>query len=253
MSDDKTFSWRDGMPTKPDVDALLKRWPEPNIGDRYEYETVAEVIGYEPGSQRFKTVTDAWRRRVHEKGFVIECDPGAAFFVANADQITAGTYSALNSSARKLRRQRKNLTIARAENDEQRSTIMHQGRLLAETERHLKKAKMNALPTLTADDDRPRISPPVAGQQGRREMNNNPTQLLHDALAASATRHVQPRRCQGTRAAILMQESADRLRHEVRCIRPSVSRIDFEPLDADEPLGELTIDDLPRYLRRQAE
>ena len=165
MSDDKTFSWRDGMPTKPDVDALLKRWPEPNIGDRYEYETVAEVIGYEPGSQRFKTVTDAWRRRVHEKGFVIECDPGAAFFVANADQITASTYSALNSSARKLRRQRKNLTIARAENDEQRSTIMHQGRLLAETERHLKKAKMNALPALTADD-RPRISPPVAANKG---------------------------------------------------------------------------------------
>ncbi|MCO5191353.1 MAG: hypothetical protein M9918_24580 [Anaerolineae bacterium] len=45
------------------TEALAK----PNIGDRYEYETVAEVIGYEPGSQRFKTVTDAWRRRVHEK------------------------------------------------------------------------------------------------------------------------------------------------------------------------------------------
>jgi len=84
-------------------------------------------------------------------------------------------------------------------------------------------------------------------------MNNNPTQLLHDALAASARGMYSLAAAKARRAAILMQESADRLRHEVRCIRPSVSRIDFEPLDADETLGELTIDDLPRYLRRQAE
>lgn len=162
MSDENketTYYWRDGMPTKPDVDALLKTWPEPEVGDRFDYETVAKIIGCDPGAVRFKTVTDAWRRRLYEKGLVIECEPGQAFYVANADQITAGTYGALNSAARKLRKQRKKLVVAKIETDEQRSTAMHQGRLLTETERHLKKAKMNALPSTKADEQ-PRISPP---------------------------------------------------------------------------------------------
>lgn len=156
---DKTFPWRDGLPTKPDVDALLKAWPEPNVGDRFEYDDVAEIIGSQPGSARFKTVTDAWRKRLFEKGIVIECEPSHAFYAANADQITAGTYGAINTAARKLRKQRKKLTVAKIETEEQRNTAMHQGRLLFETERHLKEAKKNALPSTKAAD-RPQITPP---------------------------------------------------------------------------------------------
>lgn len=162
MSDrekEKTYYWRDGMPTKPDVDALLKAWPEPDVGDLFDYETVAKIIGCDLGSVRFRTVTDAWRRRLYENGLVVECEPGKAFYVANADQITAGTYGALNSAARKLRKQRKKLVVAKIETDEQRSTAIHQGRLLAETERSLKKAKMNALPS-TKSCEQQRIDPP---------------------------------------------------------------------------------------------
>ena len=41
-------------------------------------------------------------------------------------------------------------------------------------------------------------------------MNNNPTQLLHDALAASARGMYNLAAAKARRAAILMQESADR-------------------------------------------
>ena len=84
-------------------------------------------------------------------------------------------------------------------------------------------------------------------------MNNNPTQLLHDALDANARGMYALAAAKARRAATLLQASADQLRHEVRCLQACAPRIEFKPLDADDQLGELTIDDLPRYLRRQAE
>ena len=52
-----------GRPTKPDVELLLKQFPEMQAGDKVSYEAVAEVIKEEPKSSRFRTVTDAWRKR----------------------------------------------------------------------------------------------------------------------------------------------------------------------------------------------
>lgn len=80
-------------------------------------------------------------------------------------------------------------------------------------------------------------------------MSNNAQQLLHEAMAAEARGMYAMAASKARDAAILLQSYADQLRNEAHAIRPAA--IQFEPLD--DHLGELTIDDLPNYLRRQAE
>lgn len=161
MSDDeqKLYPWQEGLPTKPDVDLLLKTWPEPKIGDRFEYETVETLLRHVRGSSRFKSITAQWRKRLHERGFVIECEAGAAFFVATAEQVSAATYGTLKFIGRKARRHRAKLSITKPVDDAQRGVIEHQARLMNAIEKDSKKARMNLLPT-AINKPVPQIAPP---------------------------------------------------------------------------------------------
>ncbi|MEW8091275.1 MAG: hypothetical protein AB2784_16785 [Candidatus Thiodiazotropha endolucinida] len=156
--------WDEGMPTKPDVDQLLKAWPDPKVGDVFDYESISKIIEKDWKDPRFKTVTTAWRKRLQEKGLVIECKAGTAFFVASASQVCAKTYDEINSIGRKARRHRKKLVTVTPESDEERNTIVHQGRLMHEIERHSKKQRMNLLPD-TRDKDIPRVEPPKSKER----------------------------------------------------------------------------------------
>jgi hypothetical protein len=59
----------------------------------------------------------------------------------------------------------RNLAHAKPENELQRTTLDHQGRLLHSISRETKKARMNVLPP-TAATEQVRISPPAAKEQG---------------------------------------------------------------------------------------
>lgn len=157
------YPWNEGMPTKPDVDLLMKTWPEIKVGDEFEYSAIESLIGTDRGASkssenRFKTVTKAWRRRLEEKGVVLECADGERFYAASSEQVSAGTCGDLQSIGRKARRRRKKLCAVAVESDEQRGIVMHQSRLLLEIERGAKKSRMNLLPS-TKSDETPRISP----------------------------------------------------------------------------------------------
>lgn len=87
-------------------------------------------------------------------------------------------------------------------------------------------------------------------------MNDNPTQLLHDSLAAEARGMFFLAAAKARRAAQILQGYADRLQHEAVCLKVVQPKIDFEPCDPPDEehhFGELVIDDLPAWLRRQAE
>lgn len=156
----KFFPWDGGLPTKPDVDRLLKTWPEPREGDRFDYETVERILGIARDAARFKTVTAQWRKRLLEARIVVECDPGKAFYVATCDQVSAGTYGALQFIGRKAKKHRQKLASTTPENDQQRATIEHQGRLMYAIEKDAKKSRMNLLPS-TKSEERPQIGPPT--------------------------------------------------------------------------------------------
>jgi len=161
MSDDtqKLYPWSEGLPTKPDVDLLLKTWPEPKVGDRFPYEAIEALLRQERDTARFKTITNKWRDRLREIGFTIECEPGKAFYVATSGQVSAATYGVLRSVGRKARKHRIKLAIAKPVDDAERSVIEHQARLMGSVERDAKKARMNLLPP-TAAPAMPQIAPP---------------------------------------------------------------------------------------------
>lgn len=162
---EKHLHWQDGLSTKPDVDMLLKHWPEPKEGDRYTYQEVAEVLRIKIESTRFRTVTSAWRKRMIEKGAVIECEPGESFYVATSDQISSRTYSTLKFIGRKAKRHRTKLSTTRPKDETQRGIIEHQARLMLAVEKDTKKARMNLLPS-TAASEQPRIGPPMQKASG---------------------------------------------------------------------------------------
>jgi hypothetical protein len=161
MSDDdqKHYPWDEGLPTKPDVDLLLKTWPDPKVGDRFEYEAIESLLRQSRTTARFKTVTNRWRARLLERGLTVECEPGKAFYVATTDQISAATYTVLKGISRKSRRHRRKLSVAKPVDDAQRSVIEHQARLMNNIERDSRKASMNLLPS-TAAPVVPKIEPP---------------------------------------------------------------------------------------------
>lgn len=152
--------FEEGMPTKVDVDLLLKQWPAPKIGERLEYGIIEELLGIDRRSNRFRTVTVSFRSRLEDiAGVVIECDRGKAFYCACAKQITAQTYVVLRHVSRKAKRQRRKLALAKPEDEFQRTTIEHQARIMVIVEREAKKHRQNLLPS-TAAVALPQITPP---------------------------------------------------------------------------------------------
>ena len=59
MTEDKVYSFRDGLPTSPDVTVLQKTFTDLKPGDRIEYERVSEALGVPYRSPRWATVTTA--------------------------------------------------------------------------------------------------------------------------------------------------------------------------------------------------
>lgn len=171
-TEDAVYSWETGMPTKPDVDALMKYWPEPKVGDVMTYDDVSVLIGCDWKSARFKSVTQVWRNRMQEKGVILECRAGEAFYVASADQVSANTYGVLSSIGRKARVQRKKLSVVPVENEFQRDRARHQGQLLHAIEQDAKKKRMNILPN-TKPAEAPRLGPPAPPPgKGREQVSD---------------------------------------------------------------------------------
>lgn len=160
MSDDqKLYPWNEGLPTKPDVDLLLKTWPDPKVGDRFDYESVVALLHIEQADTRFRTITAQWRKRLLERGVVIECEAGRAFYVASIDEVLSRTYGTLRWVGRKLRKHRRKLSVQTPVSDAQRDRLEHDGRIVNALERETKKARMNPLPSTKAPE-MPQIAPP---------------------------------------------------------------------------------------------
>ncbi len=155
----KHFRWQDGMPTGPDVSALLKFFPDLKIGDRIEYEKVEDVLSVERSEARFWTITNAWRKRLLEEGKVIHCERGVAFRVATCEEITGRTTDVMRHVQRCAKGQRQALSTVRTDNPVEQTTVEHHGRLLLAIERDVKKSRMNVIPDTTAHSA-PQITPP---------------------------------------------------------------------------------------------
>jgi hypothetical protein len=160
------MNWRHGIPTKPDVDALIKAFPPETMRPGFSLtdDQVKEHIGRCDGN-RFRTVYSSWCRRLFNvHGVDLQRQPTIGFYVATDTQVIDDTPRATRYAARKVRRQQRRLANAKPENEKNAAIIEHQGRLMDAVGRDLRKARMNLLPG-TAAVSAPRIEPPKTAKQ----------------------------------------------------------------------------------------
>lgn len=163
MSDDSYKPWNEGLPTKPEVDALLKAFPPETIkpGEwRKSDDEIKAHIGRCDG-HRYGTVYRAWRGRLaRDHGVTVWREKEIGFYCPTPEQVFAETHPTLESAGRKVGRQLRHVSLVKPQNDLERGVQEHQGRLLHATKRDLRKARLNVLPS-TAAPELPKIAPPV--------------------------------------------------------------------------------------------
>lgn len=92
-----------GRPVAPDVRKLVERFGVVARGQDISHDAIEGLIGAKRDENRYRTVTTAWRKRVHaETGVYVEAVGGSGFRGSlAADQLQSGG-KALKSAARKL-------------------------------------------------------------------------------------------------------------------------------------------------------
>ncbi len=71
-----------GIPTAPDVQALIDEFPSIAEGDFIPYGDIEEIIKVEHGSGRFISVTTAWRKKLfQEQNLLLKAVPGEGYQV----------------------------------------------------------------------------------------------------------------------------------------------------------------------------
>lgn len=86
------------------------------------------------------------------------------FYVPTFIQVAAETKPAIRHIGRTARKQTRRLAASKPENEHQRLTQDHQGKLMNVFDRESRKARMNTLPG-TAVKEMPKISAPVEKQR----------------------------------------------------------------------------------------
>lgn len=74
-----------GVPTSPDVDKLIKEF-DAAPGSQISYEQVEQCIGVSIKEFRFRTVTNAWRKRVFREKLIQSEADGGVFKFLTADE-----------------------------------------------------------------------------------------------------------------------------------------------------------------------
>jgi hypothetical protein len=163
MSDQQQhMPWREGLPTKPDVDALLAAFPPDTIKPGEWRKTDAEISAVIPSAEgvRLKTITNTWRKRLmRDYNVNMFRQESVGFFCPTPDEVFAKTHPTYEHVGRSIGKQMRHVAIVKPENEGQRVTQEHQGRLLYATKRVLRKDRMNVLPS-TATAEQPKIEPP---------------------------------------------------------------------------------------------
>jgi hypothetical protein len=165
--DQQHLPWNEGLPTRPDVDLLIRTWPEPKIGDVFAYESIGKLLRVDPLSNRFRTVTNAWRDRLRKDMHLnVFTRDAHEFFVATPEETAARTWGVFQHVANVGRGHGKRLQAANVYASEAtRPVLEHQMRLAGALVREAKKARMNALPS-TEVKEPPKISPPKKPKEG---------------------------------------------------------------------------------------
>lgn len=120
-----------GIPTDLDVKKLQEHWPENEMkpGDTYEYEEISGLLDVPVKSNRFRTITNRWRRVVeHAVGIIIGPSDGKCLKVLTESEKLGLSRSKLRTSSKLGRRSMTILarTDRKALSDAERAAYDHQ-------------------------------------------------------------------------------------------------------------------------------
>ncbi len=94
-----------GLPTAIDVKKLDERYGAPNEGLLILHADIAVCIGYPWKSSRYRTVLDAWRRKLRrELNIDTSVDPGKGLYILTPPERIKAGKSDTKSGLRKFRR-----------------------------------------------------------------------------------------------------------------------------------------------------
>lgn len=136
---------RDGIPTGPEVQMLMRAFPDLKQGDFIAYEQIAAVVKESYGENRFKTVLSAWRRALQDQGLVTACVPGKGVQVATDSEVNAMAYTGVRSARRKVNRTARKLSVIRPTDERAQAETHHARQLLAHVARSMKGAEKQLL------------------------------------------------------------------------------------------------------------
>lgn len=136
---------RDGIPTGPEVQMLMRAFPDLKAGDFIEYDKIGEVVTEQYGSSRFKTVLSAWRRALQETGVVTDCVPSRGVRVLTDSEVIALAYSGVRSARRKVTRTARKLNVIRPTEERLQTELHHSRQMLAHVGRSMKDAEQKLL------------------------------------------------------------------------------------------------------------
>lgn len=107
--------FRRGIPTEPDVVALMTRFGVPEEGTPITYAEVADVLHLNVASSRFRTVTMAWRRQLESDHRVVLTARDGAFTVRDPESRISFSKSMTKAGYRRLGRANRVATDTDAE------------------------------------------------------------------------------------------------------------------------------------------
>lgn len=93
------------VPVNPEVKLLHDHFGRPSKGDNFPHEDITAVIGEQPKTSRYRSITNTWRRQVFRMyGVVIDAVIGEGFKALDDSESLTFSDKKLKESGRKLRK-----------------------------------------------------------------------------------------------------------------------------------------------------
>lgn len=126
-----------GIPTKPEVDALMKAFANAKVGDLIPYDEITAITNVAYKNPRFRTVSTAFRRALlRQKNLDVAAVPGRGLKVLTASERVLESVADFHRGARKIRRSAARIALTPFEelpNAVERSRADHARRLIEAT------------------------------------------------------------------------------------------------------------------------
>lgn len=107
-----------GMPTEIDVRAITEAFPDLREGTEIMHDEIVRVIRVEHGSNRYRAVTEAWRRQMlNQHNVEIAAVPGSGFRVLPPDERISGSIKGFQIGMRKQLRAVKRSGMVRTDDE----------------------------------------------------------------------------------------------------------------------------------------